>query len=566
MSLVTLYCNLLILFLSTFSHSSPIDSDHLHLRSSSSLLLNAVQPPAGQAQQCGFQGNSDVYGLGIRVGLYAQSLATWLGTFFICHEGLVLRSVNTLFSFAMLGGLFNLTVNASSSFAAEAFLLLQICLFSSYITFMEATTFSKRKRTSSKQQVWAMTTVMWMSFGYSVWFWWAGIDRFQRTRCGSFGFWYYKCDLFGGFRTLQKVLSILLIVVDVPIRGYNLVIKGDDWYTQKVDSVAYKRYLIYVLQRAYKELLLSSSDGRVPTAPRRASYPSTSKECSMVFAAREMDLLCANVGIDRRTAMKTFHALYEVDQTLTTISNTWTNIGFRSIRPKNRTRSFLAGHVGITWPRLIPLLRLYCRAVTLSLHALIARTYKRYVFRALALFVPTQHRHDRDALVFLNVAALEHPRYQLLEERWITVLTLTHIARLPKRNPWGYWSLSALRGAALCITQILSVELTLRWNSVYGLQGLGTVGQLIPFIIGVGGLLKVMNSGLKKWWYRVRYRGAQALEAKTRSKNEDGIDRELADAYARCKEAYEQLHGTASAEEKEAAVELERRLKKILSR
>ncbi|KAL9622675.1 MAG: hypothetical protein Q9160_002985 [Pyrenula sp. 1 TL-2023] len=431
---------------------------------------------------------------------------------------------------------------------------------------MEASAFSKKKRTSSKQQVWAMTAVMWMSFGYNIWFWWAGIDRFQHTRCGSFGFWYYKCDLFGGFRTVQKVLSVLLIIVDVPIRGYNLVIKGDDWYTQKVDSVAYKQYLIHVLQRAYKEFLLSLGDSRQPTAPRRASYPSTSNEYSSIFAAEETSFACASVGINRRTATQTFHAIYEVDETLTTISNTWTNVGFRSIRPKNRTKSFLSGHVGLTWPHIVPLLRLYCRLVTLSLDAFIARTYKRYVFRALALFIPTQHRHDRDALVFLNVAAFEHPRYQSLEERWVTVLTLAHVAHLPKRNPWGYWSLSALRGAALCIAQILSVELTLRWNSVYGLQGLGTVGQLIPFIIGVGGLLKVVNTGLKKWWYSVRYRRAQDLEAKDRRRNEGDIDQELADAYARCKEAYERLHGTGSAEEKEAAVELERRLKTVLSR
>lgn len=35
---------------------------------------------------------------------------------------------------------------------------------------------------------------------------------------------------------------------------------------------------------------------------------------------------------------------------------------------------------------------------------------------------------------------------------------------------------------------ILQLELTLRWNHVRGLDEWGSVGQLIPFVVGVGGL------------------------------------------------------------------------------
>jgi hypothetical protein len=56
---------------------------------------------------------------------------------------------------------------------------------------------------------------------------------------------------------------------------------------------------------------------------------------------------------------------------------------------------------------------------------------------------------------------------------------------------------------------ILQLELTLRWNRVSGLSGLWTsVGQLIPFIIGIGGLSLVLSRWVvRAWAKRVRRRG-----------------------------------------------------------
>lgn len=38
---------------------------------------------------------------------------------------------------------------------------------------------------------------------------------------------------------------------------------------------------------------------------------------------------------------------------------------------------------------------------------------------------------------------------------------------------------------------VLAIELTLVWNSISGVYTIGTVGQLIPFVIGAAGLLKI---------------------------------------------------------------------------
>ena len=40
---------------------------------------------------------------------------------------------------------------------------------------------------------------------------------------------------------------------------------------------------------------------------------------------------------------------------------------------------------------------------------------------------------------------------------------------------------------------VLAVEFSLRWNSVTGIYDIGSTGQLIPFIIGLLGLLRVIH-------------------------------------------------------------------------
>lgn len=54
---------------------------------------------------CGFAGNQDVYGLGIRLGLYAQWLSTYLSNWLHSANVTKMRSVNTCFQLAMFTAL-----------------------------------------------------------------------------------------------------------------------------------------------------------------------------------------------------------------------------------------------------------------------------------------------------------------------------------------------------------------------------------------------------------------------------------------------------------------------------
>lgn len=49
------------------------------------------------------------------------------------------------------------------------------------------------------------------------------------------------------------------------------------------------------------------------------------------------------------------------------------------------------------------------------------------------------------------------------------------------------------RYAAFCLVfPILGIELTLKWNSVTGVYGVRSIGQLIPFVTGLAGLVQVV--------------------------------------------------------------------------
>ena len=58
---------------------------------------------------CSFDGNTDLYGIGVRVGLYLQWITTLLTTIFSPGEEDILRAINLLIQSAILFGLVLIT-------------------------------------------------------------------------------------------------------------------------------------------------------------------------------------------------------------------------------------------------------------------------------------------------------------------------------------------------------------------------------------------------------------------------------------------------------------------------
>ena len=182
--------------------------------------------------KCGFRGDADIYGIGIRIGYYSQALSVWFANFFIVSEAKVLRSVNGLFLFALFVGLAWFSRNPSDVYAIESFLLLQLLFATWYVALLGKGRYSNKFfRFSAMRMIIEDLTVLGL-LAYTVWFWWTGLDRMKRTPCGTRIFLFAKVDLFGWYRSANRVLCIAASVFKVIILMGHVAQLWHHWVTR----------------------------------------------------------------------------------------------------------------------------------------------------------------------------------------------------------------------------------------------------------------------------------------------------------------------------------------------
>lgn len=99
---------LLLLALVAVCSASPVvsTSGFLKTKRQTETTTTTTETPAadttGEMKRCHFEGNADVYGLGIRVGLYAQWLSTYISNWLHKTKVTKMRDINTCFQLAML--------------------------------------------------------------------------------------------------------------------------------------------------------------------------------------------------------------------------------------------------------------------------------------------------------------------------------------------------------------------------------------------------------------------------------------------------------------------------------
>ena len=158
--------------------------------------------------QCGFVGDSDVLGIGIRIGYYTQALSVWFANYFILSEAKALRSINLLFLVALFIGLVWLSHRPEGTHAIEVFLLLRLLFATWYVGVLDRSKFSKKHWRKSYMWVVIRECCLLGLLSYAVWFAWIGLDRLEKTPCGSFVFFIVKVSLYGWYRSDFKVLSV----------------------------------------------------------------------------------------------------------------------------------------------------------------------------------------------------------------------------------------------------------------------------------------------------------------------------------------------------------------------
>ncbi len=165
-------------------------------------------------EPCGFVGNSDIYGIGVRYGFYLQWVATLLITIFSPSEEETLRIVNLTIQTSIFLGI---AVQSSSETnpVEPIIVLFLMCGSLSSLNF---------KGMGNWKHVSGVFRVLFYAAlsAYGIWFWWVGLDKMMKAAAGDdcvaiafFG----RAKVNGGFRTFGKVISIIGLVLSAGLIG-----------------------------------------------------------------------------------------------------------------------------------------------------------------------------------------------------------------------------------------------------------------------------------------------------------------------------------------------------------
>ncbi|QDS71619.1 hypothetical protein FKW77_007110 [Venturia effusa] len=180
-----------------------------------------------QQTQCGFKGNPDLYGLGIRMGVYFQ----WASALIIWRwypEGRDdLGAAYLLFLFALLVAVVVITARQEPTHSAEILLLMYIIFGGVYTIMMIGLRRSHMQKVIRKVKPTlikpvALSFILSAASIYSSWFWLSGIHHhgFLDTNCGTFGFLFTKVSLSNKhvttfFAALSVFVAILYAIMSM---------------------------------------------------------------------------------------------------------------------------------------------------------------------------------------------------------------------------------------------------------------------------------------------------------------------------------------------------------------
>lgn len=200
------------------------ESSDFHIHSTSSIFIVHGHQKRDGGNCTGFKGDSDTYGLGIRIGLYFQWVTSSIAYNLVPSEAINMRGVNNCFQLAMFAGLLYVTITNEQLHAVEAYLILLFCMGGVCSGTVEVDDEIGEDRESRVDGV-ARKSYAYLEasslggyvrvllgcgfIGYGLWFVFLGMDNMhhKQTDC-NYVFFLARVDLFGWFRTLLKILFV----------------------------------------------------------------------------------------------------------------------------------------------------------------------------------------------------------------------------------------------------------------------------------------------------------------------------------------------------------------------
>ena len=520
---------------------------------------------------CGFVGNSDIYGVGIRIGYYTQALAVWFSNFFFLREARDLRAVNGLFLLALAIIILVYTHNTNDSYAIEVFLLMQIGLCLGSISIMDSTRYSSKYLTASKERLLLRTILLNLGLTYNLYFWWSGLDAYQATPCGTFAFYFLRANLYGRLRTVMKVFAVAGLVwrtLFTTIYEAGKVLRRYRFKKARQQFIRNTQEETIAPLLPIEDLVISlPSEAVQASIPAQTTGPNASGNANRLSAT-----ICPDKGKDQHAqvvqqtpipnctndrskaredstkASATVTKDLPVKPVHSTKPRSPTDFSFPEIYGAEKYLSqILSRSLQETKPcakeppfyRASCLLRRTKTVVTpkssldLSLSAQLKNQIR-------IIWADQNTRYIRDTLsVHSKATGSQIHRWPIVISRllsstakspapdWqaVAIASDIQLSQLPLIIPRKVWLFNFIQSFGIIVILIVQIELTIVWNHIQSIQALRSVEQLFPLILGVGGLAKVFWGKWKE--LKKGYKEDEEVKGKRLSKYELAMEKYL---------------------------------------
>ena len=447
---------------------------------------------------CTFNGNSDVFGIGIRIGYYSQVIAIWFSNYFYPPEVSGLRAVNNLFLLALMIAGFTYFANTATTHVIEAFLLLQIGIVVGLVGITEAARFSTKYRSVSVERLLIRSVLFTAGALFNVLFWWKGVDVMMATPChgvtmkgvGTYAWYGWRVSLYGWMRTVMKIQSLFAALWTAPCHAsHDMALLVCDHGAKDARS-QFVRAIKAEGQEHPHDFGIQLTDQEQCL---QASIP-MNRLCSQTCCCRkDLGLVTAMALGKKNRAFAVpdmLEVLAEAEQYLHAILSVYsieevatppTSI-CKCLPRSTKTRRLIRCKDSTSYFRCL----WQCFCMTFDLSSLKIRWI-------LALHITKAGEHS-----ILHWPRFLNKVYELKKTprapnwRHLMIASDLHLSKLPSTKTTAVWTWEAILQFIFIGLLIVQVELTIVWNHVSGLDSLAPLGQLIPFVLGVGGLGKVL--------------------------------------------------------------------------
>ena len=384
----------------------------------------------------------------------------------------------------------------------EAFLLLQIGLVVGIVGITEAGKGNSKYTDVSVERLLLRICIFVSGTLFNALFWWKGLDVLVATPCagvskkgvGTYAFYGWKVSLYGWMRIVMQFQSLFVAVWTAPMHvsqdSFLLYSKIRTQATRStfIDSVSVRNRTRQLEPRDEAQSLACKAVGAIsisknvgkssvalsPSPGKDVNQPIEVSATSPKKASEDAKAVSKNVDLAERYLNSLF-SMY-----------------VRSEVPM-KSRRYCNGCCHITRPSHT---RLKCVDKT---------SYWLCIWRCFLMTFDRQSLNLRWVLALHFTKAGQHnithwPRvlnriYEHGKDRphWhhLFIASDLSLLQLPSTRSKTWMYDAAVQLIMFCLL-VVQIELTIFWNHVTGLNALSPLGQLIPFVIGVGGLGRVL--------------------------------------------------------------------------